>query len=190
MQPYPVAHVGFDGMAKGVAQVEGGAHARLTFVGTHHGGLGCAGTLNGRGQRGLIQGAQGVNVFFQPGQKRLVANQAVLDHFRQPCRQFACWQGVQAGGVDEYQIWLVKRAHHVFAQRVIDAGFAAYGRIHLRQQSGRHLNEVDPALVTRCGKTGHVTDHATTQCNDRGAPIMARREQAIENQLQGFPIFE
>ena len=39
-------------------------------------------------------------------------------------------------------------------------------------------------------KTGHVTDNTATQRYHRGASIMTCCEQAIENQLQGFPILE
>ena len=42
---------------------------------------------------------------------------------------------------------LVERADQVLAARVIDAGLAADGRIHLRQQRRRHLHERDAALV-------------------------------------------
>src|SRR3546814_4216481 len=46
------------------------------------------------------------------------------------------------------------------------------------------------ALITSGGETGHVADHATTQGHHRGAAVMPRGQQAIENKLQGFPILE
>ncbi len=139
-------------------------------------------------ERHLVEGAQGVDVFFQPGQERLVADQPVLDDFRQARRQLARWQGIEGRGVDQHSLGLVERAHHVFAQRMVDAGLAAHRRIDLGQQGGRHLDEVHAALVAGGRKTGHVTDHAATQGDHGGAPVMACGQQAIEDQLQGFPV--
>src|SRR5690606_41671272 len=53
-----VAHVRLDGVAEGVAQVQGGANARLALVGADHARLGGAGALDGLAQRGVIQPAQ------------------------------------------------------------------------------------------------------------------------------------
>ena len=190
MQPHAIAHMGFDGVAKGVSKVEGGTHTRLAFIGADHFGLGRARTLNGGSQGNLIEATQGVHVVFQPGQERLVANQPVLDDFRQPCGQFAGRKGIEGLRIDQHQIGLIEGTDHVLAQRMVDPGFAAHGRINLREQGGWHLDKVDTALIASGGKPGHVTNHATTKGNHRGAPVMAGCEQAIENQLQGFPVFE
>ena len=190
MQPYAVTHMSFDGMAKGMAEVEGGTHARLALIGADHFSLGRARALNGGSQGDLIQRTQRVHVVFKPGQERLIANQAVLDNFGQPRRQFAGREGVEGLGIYQHQVGLIESTDHVFTQRVVDSGFTAHRRIDLGQQGSRHLDEINTALITGCGKTGHVTHHAAAQCNHSGASIVARREQAIENQLQGFPIFE
>ena len=63
--------------------------------------------------------------------------------------------------IAQYQLRLVKRTNHVFAQRVVDAGFATNGRIDLRQQGRRHLHKRHATHVAGSGKTCHITDHAT-----------------------------
>ena len=46
---------------------------------------------------------------------------------------------------------------------MIDAGLAADGGIHLRQQRGRQLHESDAALVAGRRKPGQVADHAAAE---------------------------
>ncbi|MNZ97286.1 hypothetical protein D3C78_1165140 [compost metagenome] len=72
---------------------------------------------------------------------------------------------------------------------MVDAGLAADRRVDLGQQGGRHLDEVDAALIARRSEAGHVADNATTEGHHRGAAVVPGREEAVENQLQGFPVF-
>lgn len=51
MQPDPITHMSLYSMAKGMAQVEGGAHTRFSLVRIDHLGLGCTGTVDRLGQR-------------------------------------------------------------------------------------------------------------------------------------------
>ncbi len=73
-------------MTEGVTEVERGSHTGLFFVGTDHRSLGRAGTFDGVSQGLLIQLAQPIDIVFEPGQKRLIADQPVLDDFT-PGRQ-------------------------------------------------------------------------------------------------------
>ncbi|MNZ94076.1 hypothetical protein D3C78_1131770 [compost metagenome] len=71
---------------------------------------------------------------------------------------------------------------------MVDAGLAADRRVDLGQQGGRHLDEVDAALIAGGSEAGHVTDHAATQGDHGGAAVVPCSQQAIEDQLQGFPV--
>lgn len=43
--------------------------------------------------------------------------------FCQARREFSIGQGVERVDVGEHELWLVKRANHVFTERMIDACF-------------------------------------------------------------------
>ncbi|MCY1411146.1 hypothetical protein D9M71_265280 [compost metagenome] len=73
---------------------------------------------------------------------------------------------------------------------MVDPGLAPHRGIHLGQQRGRHLDEIDPALVAGGGEAGHVADHPATQGDQGGLAVMPRLEQLVEDQLQGFPVLE
>ena len=64
---------------------------------------------------------------------------------------------------------------------MIDAGLAADGGIHLRQQRGGHLHEGDAALVAGGGKAGHVADHAAAERDDAGVAREAVGDQHVEH---------
>jgi len=73
---------------------------------------------------------------------------------------------------------------------MVDTGLAAHRRIDLGQQCGRNLDEIDAALIAGGGKTGHVTDDPAAEGDDRGAAVVTGGQQAVEDQLQGFPVLE
>ncbi len=91
-------------------------------------------------------------------------------------------------GVGEHHARLVEGADHVLAERVVDRGLAADGRIDLREQGRRHLDERDAALIDRRGKAGDVADHTAAQRDDRGASLAAVLEQRIENRIERLPV--
>ena len=72
---------------------------------------------------------------------------------------------------------------------MVDTGLAAHRRVDLGQQGGRHLDKIHAALVAGRGKTGHVANHTAAQGDHGGSTVMARSQQAIKDQLQGFPVF-
>ncbi|MNO86913.1 hypothetical protein D3C76_783280 [compost metagenome] len=161
-------------MAEGVAEIERRAHAGLALVGTDHPRLRRAGALDGFGQGRRLERQQVLDVRFEPGQERLVADESVLDDFRQAGRQLARRQGAQGRGIDHHRLRLVEGTDHVLAQRMVDPGLAPHRGIHLGQQRGRHLDEIDPALVAGGGEAGHVADHPATQGDQGGLAVMPR----------------
>ena len=48
--------------------------------------------------------------------------------------------------------------------------------VHLRHDGGGHLDEVHAALVGRCGKSGHVANHAAAQGNEGGVAVQPAGE--------------
>jgi hypothetical protein len=61
-----------------------------------------------------------------PIQKLHVGDGAVFDDFGQARAHFALGQGLQRIKVAHHALRLVKRANHVFADGVVDGGFATY----------------------------------------------------------------
>ena len=72
---------------------------------------------------------------------------------------------------------------------MIDGSLSANRRVDLRQQRCRHLDKRYATLVS-CGcKANHVTDHPATKGDQRGAAVAVLTKEAIENQVEGRPIF-
>ncbi len=78
----------------------------------------------------------------------------------------------------------MERADEVLALRRIDAGLAADGGVHLRQQRGRDLHEAHAAAQDRRRKAGEVADDAAAQRDDEIAAFEAELEQALAQRLQ------
>ena len=189
VQPFAIAQARFNRVAKGVTKIQDGPQARFALVLTDDPGLDLATALNGVGQRGRVFGQQRLKVDFQPAEKRHVGNRPVFDDFAQAGAQFTVRQGLERVQVANYQLRLVKRANHVFPQRMVDGRLAADRRIHLRQQRGGHLYERHAAHVTGGGKTRHVAHHAAAQGKQHGLAVAAVFKQRIKNQLQRGPVF-
>ena len=64
-----------------------------------------------------ITGKQGIEVRFEPGEERRIADQAVLDHLGEPGTQFARRQGAEGVRVDHHGVGLVEGADKVLAAR-------------------------------------------------------------------------
>jgi hypothetical protein len=133
MQPVAVARRGLDRMSEGVAEIQDGAQTLLALVVSDHVRLDLAGAPDCVDHRRIVARDQALDVRFDPLQERRVADEAVLDDFRQACAVFARRQCLQRAGIGEDAARLVKRADHVLAARMIDTGLAADRRIHLRQ---------------------------------------------------------
>ena len=96
---------------------------------------------------------------------------------------------MQGGGVGDDGLGLVKRANHVLAKRVVDAGFAAHGGIDLAEQGGGDLDEGDAALVGGGGKAGQIADYAAAEGEDGGTAVGMVLQQAGVDLLEGFAVF-
>ena len=182
VQPVAVAHARFDGVAKGVAEVEDGAQAGFALVARDDAGLDLAASLHGVREGGGVAGAQLLHVAFEPGEELHVGDGAVLDNFGQPGGQLARGQGAQRAEVAHDGARLVEGANEVLALRMVDGGFAAHGRVHLRQQRGGHLHEADAAHVARGGKASHVAHDAAAERVNHALAVGAGLHQGVEDE--------
>ena len=66
---------------------------------------------------------------------------------------------------------LVEGADQILSERMIDPDLAANRRIHLGQKRGRDVHERDAAQVAGRGKSGHVADDASAECDERRLAI-------------------
>lgn len=189
VQPVAVAHLGFDGVAEGVAEVEVGADAVLFFVLFDDMGFHLAAVLDGVGQGALLLLHDGGHVLLEAGEEMDVAEQGVFDDFGKAGGKFARGQGAEGGGVGDNGLGLVEGADHIFAEGVVDAGFAANGGIDLTEQGGGDLDEGDAALVGGGGKAGQIADDAATEGEEGGAAVGVVLQQAGVDVLQGFAVF-
>ena len=128
-------------------------------------------------------------VGFQPREKRLVAEHAVFGDFGIAGAELARRQGVEHRGVRDHQDRLVERADQIFSMRRVDAGLAADGGIHLRQQRGRHLHEIDAAAQDRGRKAREVADHAAAERDDEIVALDLRRDQLLADIFQALIAF-
>ena len=184
VQPYAVAHFGFDGVAVSMAQIQQGAQAAFAFVGGHDLGLQLAAAADTVGQRLHIQRHQRIDVVFQPDEELAIEDDPVFDDFSQARREFTRRQRFQTIQINHHRSGLIESADHVFAERVVDGGLAAHGRIHLRQQRGGHLNEAHAALIARGGKAGQIADNAATERDQRRVAPVRFFQQRRKHLLQ------
>ncbi len=188
MQPLAIAKARLNGMPEGMAEIKDGAQALLPFILTDDPGLDFTTAPDGMRQRHGVARKQGIHIGFNPVKEIKVGDGPVLDNLGQTCTQFAGGQGVQHVQVTHDQLWLVKRANHVLAKRMVDGRLAAYRGIDLGQQGRGYLHKRHTAHVTRRSKTGHVTNHATAQRKQDSFPVTAVFQQRVKNQLQGLPV--
>src|SRR4029079_11158806 len=128
-----------------VAEIEKGADTGLGLVLGDDTRLHLAASGDGLDARLRIARKDRGGMVFEPGEEGGIAQQAVFSDLGIACRQFAPWQRIEQGDVDEDGAGLMEGANEVLAMGRIDAGLAADGGIDLRQKSGRDLDEVDTA---------------------------------------------
>ena len=187
MQPLAVAHARLNGMAKGMPKIQNGAQSRLALVLPHHQRFDLAAALHRVRQCLRLASHQRADVGLNPVQKHHVRDGPVFDDLGQTRAELALRQRLERVQVTNDALRLVKRANHVFPQRVVDGGFTAYRRIHLRQQGGGHLHKRHPAHVARGCKAGHVAHHTATQRKQHRFAVAAMAQQGIKDQVERFP---
>ena len=79
----------------------------------------------------------------------------------------------------------MERADEIFAERQINAGFAADARIHLREQRRGHLHEIDAPEECRRSKAAHIACDAAAERDDEIAARKAVLRQRFINPHDG-----
>ena len=181
MQPLPVGGGGLDRVPERVTKIEQRPLVGLALVAADDRSLDLARAADDVGERGGIALEQALQVRLEPGKKRRIADQSVLDHLGEPRAQLARRQAAERTRCRDYQHRLVKRADQVLAAGVIDAGLATDCRVHLREQCRRHLHERDPALIAGCGKPGEVADYPAAERHHGAITGEAVGHQHIEH---------
>ena len=174
------AGLGLERMAEGMAEIEQRAQVGgLALVGGHDARLGTAALLDRVGALGRVARQHRGAVLLAPCPERRIVDQPVLRDLGIARQQLAPGQGVEHLGVGQHQPRLVEGADQVLAMARVDAGLAADRGIDLRQQGGRHLDEVDAAQQRRGGKAGEIADHAAAQRDQRRLAVGPLVEQRI-----------
>src|ERR1700686_2962731 len=106
-------------MPEGVAEIEKRPLARFALVATDDRGLGAAA---GRDRVHAVRAAREyvLPALFQPGEERLVIDQAVFGDFRVTGTEFAGRKAVEQVGIGDHQERLVKGADKILPRRVIE----------------------------------------------------------------------
>ena len=127
---------GFDGVAEGVAEVEDHAQAGLFFVLLDYVGFDADGGGYYVGE-GVLAGffcEDGVGVFFEVGEEFGVVDDAGFDGLLQAGAELGGREGAEEVGVGEDGLGVVEAADEIFSGEEVDAGFAAYGGVDLREE--------------------------------------------------------
>ena len=188
MQPDTKPEPGFDGVPKGMPQIQQRTHTLLFLVLPHDGRLHPAAHLHRMCQRCLVARQQGRHLLFAPFEKRQVVDQPVLVDLGQPGGKFTRRQRVQHVQICQHHPGLPEGTDHVLAGRMIDGRLAADRRVHLRQQGRRNLHKRRTALPAGSSKTGHVSDHPAAQCHQRRLTLGTHGNQGIKNAVERLPV--
>ena len=81
--------------------------------------------------------------------------------------QFVARQRLQRFQIDQHGRRLVEGAHQVLSRGGVDPGLAAHRGVHHAQQSGRDVNDVDPAQPGRRREAGNVGGRSPAKADDR-----------------------
>ncbi len=146
---------GLERVRDGVSVVEDGAHAgSLELVGRDDPRLDLDAPGDHLREHGGIAREQCVDV----RRGEVVAHQRVLGDLTQAAAVLAVGQRGEHRRVHEHGARLVERTDEVLALGQVHAGLAADRAVDHREQRGRHLHDVDPAVVDRRREAGRVAD--------------------------------
>ena len=149
--------------------------------------LGGAAHRDGADQGFRIAGADGGAVLFQPLEEVGIVDQPVLHDLGIAGQHVAAGQGGECRRVGQHQPGLVERSHEVLTLAGVDTGLAADGAVHLGQQRGRDLDEIQAAQGYRGGEAHQIPDHAAAEGDQHGRALDPTAEHLVQ---QGFPMGE
>ena len=98
-------------MAKGMPEIEVRAHSTLALILGHHFRFDPAASLNRKRHCLGIPVFQALHVLIKPRKKFSVADQAILDHFRQPGSEFSLGQADKRLDINDHMPGLMERTN-------------------------------------------------------------------------------
>ena len=134
-------------------------------------------------KRAVFTRKDGLAVRLEPFEEPGIAEKPVFYHFGISGAQLAARERIERAKIGQHGDRLVKGADQVLSGRRIDPGLAADGTVHLRQQCGRHLNEVD-AQKARRGKPDKIADHTAAERDENDALVHTERQDVVEQLLE------
>ena len=163
----------------GVPVVEHRPQLGLLLVSLHHARLQPAGAGDHSGERLDLPCDQGHPVLFQIGEVVGVQHDAMLDDFRQSGAELTFRQGGQRRRIHEDNSGLVKGTDEILGPRMVDGGLPADRRVHLGEQRGGELDEVDAAHVGGGHEAREIAHRAAPQRHHGGSAVQARGQQRV-----------
>ena len=125
----------------------------------------------------------------QGGEESLVKEHTVLDDLGTAAPVLPLRKGREQRRVAEHQGGLVEAARLVFPRGEVDAGLAAHGGIHRRQEAGGHLAEGHAPLIGGGGEAREIPGDAAPQGNQNIAPAEAVPAQKVQERGVGREVF-
>ena len=95
-----------------------------------------------------------------------LSDHAAFQRFVKAGAEFAFGQRAEHRGIDQNHAWVVKCADQIFSRAQIDGGLAADGGVHLREDRGGNLYQVEAAHVERGHQATDVAHYAASECDD------------------------
>ena len=126
------------------------------------------------------------DVFFHEAHQRAVADDAGLDAFHQAGAQFAIGQRAEHIDVGKHREGMMKAADKVLALGKIDAGFAADGRIDLREESRGHLHIADSAHEDGSKKPADIAHDAAAKSDQQRTAIAAAADHLAQQPVHAL----
>ena len=127
---------------------------------------------------GKIAVHQGGAMTFQPIEEGQIADEAVFHHLGIAGEQLAPRQGGERVQIGQHEARLMEAADEVLALRRVDSGLAADGAVHLGQQGGRDLDEVDAAQKDAGREARQIADDPAAQRDQQALALDPLGEQA------------
>ena len=114
-----------------------------------------------------------------------VVDESVLHDLGKPSPYFTRAEGRERRGIAEHTPGLVEGADEILAAWKIDAGLAAHRGVHLGEQCGWHLQEIDAALVAGSGESGDIADDPSAERDDDTVACNTPLDQGALNFREG-----
>ena len=127
--------------------------------------------------------SSGLESLLDPREQVGIEQRRHLHHLDQAGAQLLARQGGEDGGVGDHQLRVVEEADGVLPARQVDAGLAADRGVHLGEEGGGHLDEVDAAEEAAGGEAAEVADAAAAEGDEAAVALAAGGEHLVPQPL-------